>query len=224
MASLADAKITLIHMKSLKIAAVLLVVSGVLGFTNKFSSASETIEIGEKAPLASKKMKGISGESLSLQSALKKNGLVVVFSCNTCPFVIGSNSFAGWEVQYNDLAKEAMADDVGFILVNSNEAKRKMGDGLKDMQERAKEKGYVMDYVLDKNSELADAFGAKTTPHVFLFDKKMNLQYKGSIDNSWNGKRVQEETYLLDALHQLVSGEKISATSTPPRGCSIKRK
>jgi thioredoxin-related protein len=70
------------------------------------------------------------------------------------------------------------------VLVNSNEAKRDQGDSFADMQARYKEKNYSGSYVLDAEHKVADAFGARTTPHVFLFDKDMKLAYKGAIDDN----------------------------------------
>lgn len=179
--------------------------------------------IGDKAPLVDQKMKNIDEKMLSLNDLKKENGLVVVFSCNTCPFVVGSENFVGWEVQYNQLATTASTDKLGFVLINSNEAKRGNDDAFEAMQKRAKEKNYSMPYLVDSNHELADAFGAKTTPHVYVFDKNMQLVYQGAIDNTVDGKRKTDENYLTSAMHQLANASTITVNTTPPRGCSIKR-
>jgi hypothetical protein len=110
-----------------------------------------------------------------------------------------------------------------MVLINSNEAKRGDDDSLDAMKKRAKEKGYSMPYVVDKNSELADAFLAKTTPHVFLLNQKMELIYTGAIDNKVDGKRSSDDNYLKNAIEAAASGKEIEIKSTPPRGCSIKR-
>ena len=153
----------------------------------------------------------------------EKNGYMVVFSCNTCPFVIGGDAFDGWEKDYNNLYERAKSVGVGMVLINSNEAKRNEGDGLKNMKDRAKEYKYEMDYLLDANHKLADAFGAKTTPHVFIFDHNHKLIYKGAIDNSWNPKAKQIDHYVINALGSMVSGGSIEKNETAPKGCSIKR-
>ena len=184
----------------------------------------KTLDLGQKAPMADVKMKNIDGQKSSLESLNQENGLVVVFSCNTCPFVIGGGSFGGWEKVYNEYAQMAKEKKIGFVLINSNEAKRDAGDNMKDMIERAKEKKYSMPYLMDNDSKLANAFGAKTTPHIFMFTKDMELVYKGSIDNSWDSKRDEDVPYLKNAMEQLVSGRKISTPSSAPKGCSIKRK
>lgn len=111
-----------------------------------------------------------------------------------------------------------------MVLVNSNEAKREKDDSFDAMKLRAEEKGYTMKYLVDTNSEVANAFGARTTPHVYLFDKDLKLIYTGSIDNTWDGQRTADIAYLKDALNLLGKGEKIKENNTVPRGCSIKRK
>ena len=182
------------------------------------------IEIGENAPLTKTKMTNVDGKKYTLEGLKKEKGLVVVFSCNTCPFVVGSKSFAGWEKDYNSLSELANQKDLGFVLINANEAKRKDEDSLEEMKKRAKEKEYKMPYLVDKKSALADAFGAKTTPHVFVFDENMKLIYNGSIDNSWDSKREEDVSYLKNVMTQLSANQTITTAQTPPRGCSIKRK
>lgn len=184
----------------------------------------ETLEIGSKAPLQDHEMKATSGDKLSINSQLKENGLIVVFSCNTCPFVIGGENFPGWEKDYNELSSLSNQNKIGFVLINSNEAKRKKGDGLKDMIDRAKEKELKAPYLYDSNHKLADAFGAKTTPHIFMFDKNMILIYEGSIDNTWKPKVDNKETYLIDAIKAHSENKEIKPNKTAPKGCSIKRK
>jgi thioredoxin-related protein len=80
-----------------------------------------------------------------------------------------------------------------------------------------------MSYVLDKASELANAFGAKTTPHVFFFDRNLKLIYTGSIDNSFEDKRKKDIPYLMNAIDAYSNEKKIKTKSTSPKGCSIKR-
>ena len=136
---------------------------------------------------------------------------------------VGSDNFEGWEKQYNDLNKFAANYGFKMVLINSNEAKRDHDDSPDAMKKRAKEKGYTMPYLIDKNSELADAFGARTTPHVFLLNQKMELIYTGAIDNKVDGKRSSDENYLKNAIEAVTSDKEITTNSTPPRGCSIKR-
>lgn len=193
--------------------------------TGLFSSFGQ-LKIGDTAPLSDEKMEAVTGTSISLNDVKEENGTLVIFSCNTCPFVVGmkDGGFQGWEKDYNDIHKLAKEKGFGVILVNSNEAKRKQGDAedtMEEMKKRAKEKKYTIPYVLDKDSKLADAFGAKTTPHIYLFDKENKLIYTGSIDNTWDPKRKEDVSYLINALNE--AGSKIKTAESEPRGCSIKR-
>lgn len=203
-------------------------VLGVLTLSFKNLSLEEeaypVLKIGDAAPKAEVKMKEVNGNEYSLNDLKKENGLLVVFSCNSCPFVVGNGETSeGWEARYNQLNDVATRAKIGMVLVNSNEAKREGDDSFDKMKERAIEKEYKSYYVMDKNSELANAFGAKTTPHVFLFDKDMKLVYKGAIDdNVKNAKEVKEE-YLKAAIRELILGNKISTPETKASGCSIKR-
>lgn len=187
-----------------------------------YSKGKDGLKLGKKMPMANVEMAGTDGTNHTLNSLLDENGLVVVFSCNTCPFVVGNENFVGWEVQYNDLHEEAASNKMGFVLINSNEAKRDGDESMDKMIEHAKESKYTMTYLVDEGSALADEFGAKTTPHVFVFDKDSKLIYKGSIDNSWDSKADQKQ-YLKAVYDFVANGTKMEDPSTPPRGCSIKR-
>ena len=189
-----------------------------------FDKGPKPLKIGKSMPKQEVKMMNVDGSSYSLAELKGDKGVLVIFSCNTCPFVVGTDKFAGWEVQYNAMNELSQQAGVNMVLVNSNEAKRDKDDSFESMKIRTAEKGYTMKYLLDSNSELANAFGAKTTPHVYLFDKELKLIYTGSIDNTWDGQRATDITYLKDALNLLGKGEKIKENNTVPRGCSIKRK
>jgi thioredoxin-related protein len=183
-----------------------------------------TLTVAQDAPLRDHQMASTTGELLTLNN-LKKEGLIVIFTSNTCPFVVGFNdgTFGGWENTYNTIYEKASASSINVVLVNSNEAKRDGGESMADMIQRKSDKGFTMAYVLDKNSELANAFGAKTTPHVFFFDRNLKLIYTGSIDNSFEDKRKKDIPYLVNAIESYSTGKKIKTKSTSPKGCSIKR-
>lgn len=198
-----------------------------LGVTLLFAfskgNSEKGLKIGDKAPMSDVRIKNAGVRDFSLDELKMKNGLIVVFSCNSCPFVVGMNDFSGWEKDYASLNSKALSNEIGFVLVNSNEAKRGGDDSLEEMQKRAIAKGYEMPYLLDENSKLANEFGAKTTPHVYFFDKDMKLIYMGSIDNTWDSKRENDEPYLKNAIDEHAKGSKISKTISEPKGCGIKR-
>ena len=181
------------------------------------------LEFGKKVPMTNEPLENIDGKKITLEELKQENGLIVIFSCNTCPFVVGNSDFEGWEKQYNDLYDAAQKNGLGLVLLNSNEAKREGDDSLKEMKSHAKKAKYKMPYLVDENSKLADAYGAKTTPHVFVIDNESKLIYRGSVDNLWDTKRTNLEPYLYDVMEHLSNGKELKNNDTPPRGCSIKR-
>ncbi|MCX6196979.1 MAG: redoxin family protein [Flavobacteriia bacterium] len=185
--------------------------------------ASSQIKLKSSAPLMDKFFPSTQESPSSLKDIKKKNGLIVIFSCNTCPFVVGTEDFPGWENQYNPLYNMALKANIGFVLVNSNEGKRAGVDSFEEMKSHAKKMSYQMPYLMDENSELANAMEAKTTPHVFFFDKNNKLIYAGSIDNIWDNKRKKDEQYLSMAIQSVLNGKKVKPNYTAAKGCSIKR-
>lgn len=184
-----------------------------------------TLEIGATAPDTDYKMQDVSGKSYSLNELKSENGLLVIFSCNSCPFVVGNGEDSeGWEGRYKEIAKSAKTAKVEMVLVNANEAKRDGDDAFDKMKARAKDKKYNWKYLMDVDSKLANSFGAKTTPHVFLLDKDMKLIYKGAIDDNVKSAKEVKSHYLKDALKNLEEGKEIANKETKSVGCSIKRK
>jgi peroxiredoxin len=176
------------------------------------------LSIGDKAELTAVKMQNVGGPMVSIDDVKGKNGVLVLFSCNTCPFVLR------WENRYTELKKVAEANGVGLLVVNSNHQKRDSDDSFDAMKKHASEKGYDFPYVLDTDSRLANTFGGQTTPHAFLFDKNMKLVYKGAIDDNSESASAVTKAYVKDALTELGAGKPIAIAETPPQGCSIKRK
>ncbi len=200
-------------MKKLGLAALALMIIASVAFKGE-----EMLSIGTKAPLTDLKMKNVAGTDMSLNDAKMDNGLLVIFSCNTCPFVLG------WEDTYPGLGELTKANKIGMVLINSNEAKRGDEDSFEAMKEHYMDAGYNTPYLVDKDHKLADAFGGKTTPHVYLFNSKMELVYRGAINDKYeNREKKATKAYLNDAISQLAKGEKIATPTTQEKGCSIKR-
>ena len=174
--------------------------------------------IGTKLPKADVKLTDISDKSVSLAEAKGKNGLLVIFSCNTCPYVLAN------ETRYKAIGELCSANGVGMILLNSNEAQRDGVESLAEMKAHAQKHGYNVSYAVDANSELASAFGATRTPHVFLFNKDQDLVYRGAIDDSVTDATKVEKPYLADAIKAMVAGADIPVKETKSIGCSIKTK
>ena len=134
-----------------------------------FTALPDELSIGSAIPSPELKMKDVSGKQFSFNDVKKKNGLLVVFSCNTCPWVIKNQQVAIQGFTY------AASKEIGVIVLNSNEGSRNAADSKNAMLTYAKEQNYQWPYVMDDNSLMADAFGARVTPECYLFDKNMKL-------------------------------------------------
>jgi hypothetical protein len=183
-----------------------------------FSRTNDPLPIGSPLPKAEVKMKDISGADVSFTDAMKKNGLLVMFSCNTCPVV------KRYQSRSNEVCKYAMDKQVGVILLNSNEAYRDNGDSYDDMKDYAKANGYTWNYVLDNNSSMADVFGANRTPEIFLFNGDGKLVYHGAIDDNSDSPDGVTRKHAIIAIDEIVAGKEVSMKETRSVGCTIKRK
>jgi thioredoxin-related protein len=199
-------------MKKAIITLLLLPATLLLAFT-----VSDPLPLGSAIPKADNKLKDISGKEVSLKSTLKENGLLVMFSCNTCPVVINN------QARTKEICQFANAKNIGVVLLNSNEANRKSSESLTAMQEYGKEQGYSWIYAEDKNNELADAFGASRTPECFLFDKNGKLVYHGAIDDNPSDAASVSRKHLKEAINEVLAGKEVSVKQSRSVGCSIKR-
>lgn len=181
-----------------------------------FTHLSE-LPIGADMPMAEVKMKDVSGRSVSLKDAMKANGLLVMFSCNTCPYVLKNQERTVASGQYADNKK------IGVVIVNSNEALRSDDDSYDAMRAYAKEQGYKWFYTVDEKSALANAFGANRTPECFLFDKNGKLVYHGAIDDNPSDAGSVSRKHLQVAMDELAAGKDISVKTSRSVGCTIKR-
>ncbi|RNC86142.1 MAG: thioredoxin family protein [Balneola sp.] len=189
----------------------------VVFFIGSTGQNPEELAIGSALPMADHKVEDVSGRSLTLGEVADENGLLVIFSCNTCPWVMK------WNDRYPDMSRIAKENKIGMIALNPNEDYRDRGDGMDDMIKYAKKSDYDFPYALDKNHEIADAFGASRTPHVYLFNGEMELVYVGAIDDNANDASAVKEYYIKDAIEQLVAGEELTRSNTKSLGCTIKR-
>ena len=185
--------------------------------TSLFAQKYPTIKIGEQMPMQQTETFDTNEKSRTLNGNLKNNGLLVVFTSNSCPFVVM------WEDRYKLLEVKCRNSNIGMVYINSNQAKRNGDDSVEKMKNHSKEMGYTFPYLIDKNSEIANAFGAKTTPHIFLFNNEKTLIYKGAIDDNYKSANDVTENYLLNALENVSNQQSISIKETKAVGCSIKR-
>jgi thioredoxin-related protein len=182
-----------------------------------FSVNNDPLPIGASLPKAENKLIDVSGKEITLKTATKENGLLVMFSCNTCPVVINNQS------RTNEICKYAQDKKLGVVLLNSNEGNRSSSESLASMKAYAQEQGYQWYYAVDKNNELADAFGANRTPECFLFDKAGKLVYHGAIDNNPNDASSVSRKHLQEAINEVTGGKDVSVKTSRSVGCAIKR-
>ncbi|MDP2388473.1 MAG: redoxin family protein [Bacteroidota bacterium] len=175
------------------------------------------LAIGAKMPKADKGMTDVSGKEVSLGAAKTAKGVLVIFSCNTCPYVRLSESRIK---EYTDLCTQK---GVGAILLNSNEAQRTEDDSMDEMKKYYADQKLACYYAVDAKSEVADAFGATRTPQCFLFDKDGVLVYKGAIDDNVKDPKAVKNFYLKDAITAVGDGKKPATAESKSIGCTIKR-
>jgi hypothetical protein len=182
-----------------------------------FRSSVEPLPIGASLPNPDKKMKDVAGKEVSFKDALNTKGLLVMFSCNTCPVV------HAYQSRTIEICNYAKSKDIGVILLNSNEGSRDNGDSFSDMKDYASGQRYDWPYVVDENSVMANAFGATRTPECFLFNSENKLVYHGAVDDNQNGPDEVTRKHLRIAMDEMLQGKDVEVKTTRSVGCTIKR-
>lgn len=183
-----------------------------------FKLFTDVLPIGSKMPAGDIKMTDVNGNKISMNEAKKQNGLLVMFSCNTCPFVVKNQQ------RTKAICKYAMQNNIGVIIINSNEAQRDEDDSYNAMQVYAKKQNYEWNYVVDTDNKIADAFGANRTPECFLFDSDLKLSYHGAIDDNPGDEGNVSRHHLKEAINQVINGKEVTVKESRSVGCGIKRK
>ena len=195
---------------------LLTIIAICMATTSISAQAPGALAIGSSVPMANAKMKSTDGKELSMKEVMKKNGLLVMFSCNTCPYVVRYQS------RTTSILKEAAKNKIGVIIINSNEEYRNDEDSYEKMKTYARQQQYTPPYVVDTKSKVADAFGATRTPECFLFDASGKLIYHGAIDDNQDATKITR-THLSIAFTEHLSGKDIATKETRSIGCMIKR-
>jgi peroxiredoxin len=162
--------------------------------------------IGDRAPGFT--LPDTAGEQHSLSGPA-----VVVFTCNHCPYALA------WHDRIADAARDYR--DVHFYAINPNDAERYPRDSLDAMRERVGREDWPMPYLHDESQEVARAFGAKTTPDVFVLDGEGVLRYRGAPDPDHQDPSLNA-SWLREALDAVLAGEEVARPETDPIGCSVK--
>jgi peroxiredoxin len=174
------------------------------------------IKIGGKAiPF---ELPGVDDREHSLADYTNKQVVVVIFSCNHCPYV------QAWEDRMVQIQSDYRDRQVQLIAISANDAKRYPGDSFDSMKARAEAKGFNFPYLYDESQEVARHYGAERTPEVFVFDRAGIMRYHGAIDDNYDQPDAVKQSYLRDALDAVLAGGEPSVPETKPVGCTIKWK
>jgi peroxiredoxin len=175
-----------------------------------------TLELGAPAP--DFRLPGVDGKEYSLASFKQARILIVVFSCNHCPAVIGAQD------RMVQLYTDYKPKGVEMIAINSNEDQNHPDDSFEKMKVRARDKGFAFPYVRDESQETALAYGALRTPHFYVFDGQRRLRYTGRMDDNPYDAAQAAQHDLRHALDALLAGKKPPVEATNPIGCNVKWK
>ncbi len=175
------------------------------------------LPLGSKAP--DFELPGVDGRKVKLADYRgRKKAVVVVFSCNHCPYV------KAYEDRMVKLQADFGARGAQVVAINSNDSTNYPQDGFEQMKQRAKEKGFSFPYLHDESQGVAQSFGAERTPHIFCLDGDLTVRYLGSIDDNWEHPDRVKQSYLRDAVEDLLAGRPVRLPRTSAIGCTIKWK
>ena len=181
-----------------------------------FTVLHEGYEVGDKA--SDFELMNVDGEKVSLKDYKDAKGFIVTFTCNHCPYA----------VMYEDrlIALHNKFAPMGYpvVAINPNDPEVQPKDSFEAMQVRAKEKAFPFAYLLDEGQKVYPMYGATKTPHVFVLDKDLVVQYIGAIDDNARADFDVEERYVANAIFAMEKGEKPNPNMTKAVGCSIKSK
>ncbi len=161
----------------------------------------------------------VDGNYLSMSDYEDIKGVVLIFSCNHCPFVVA------YEDRMIELHNEFAPKGFPVLAINPNDTIAEPRDSFTKMIQRAEEKNFPFDYVIDADQTIYPQYGATHTPHVFLLEKvddEFIVAYIGAIDDNARDAAAVQERYLANAINALLAGEEISPTITRAIGCTIK--
>ena len=168
-------------------------------------------------PASDFKLLGVDGNYWTRDDCAAKNGLLVMFICNHCPYVKA--------IQERLVADMAIlqANGIGVVAIMSNDPNDYPEDAFENMQQVAKDKGYHFPYLIDPTQQVAKAYGAICTPDFFGYNAKLELQYRGRLDESGKQQSVGDvKRDLLDAMLLVAKTSEGPIEQIPSMGCSIK--
>jgi len=179
---------------------------------------AQQLNIGS-APPSFHNLPGVDGKRYSLDGFRNAKVLVIVFSCNHCPYV------QAYEDRMIAFQREYGAKGVQLVAINSNETQNYPEDNFDEMVIRAKSKGFNFPYLRDEDQRIAEAFGATHTPEFFVFDGERTsgrqLRYHGKMDDNYRDPSAVKRRYLQEAVDAILAGKSVTEPETHSIGCTI---
>lgn len=173
-----------------------------------------TLSLKQKAPSFS--LKATDEKIYSLEDFDSSKGLVIFFTCNHCPYVIGSNE------NTRALVESYKDQQIAFVAINSNSPNTYAEDSFEHMQKLMQKEHYPWIYLHDEKQRVAKAYGALKTPHFYLFNEKRELIYTGRAIDHPRDATLAKTHELKDAIDAFLEHKPIQTPLTNPIGCNIK--
>jgi peroxiredoxin len=180
------------------------------------SPVKDGLDIGDTA--TDFKLKNVDGKTVSLADFKEAKGYIIIFDCNTCPYSKAYNQ------RIMDLNAKYAGKGIPVLAINSNDPNASSGDSFEEMVRIAKKKDYKFPYLVDETQEIAKAYGATNTPHVFVLSKDLKVTYIGAIDDNSRKADAVTKRYVEDAADALLQGKPAPNPKTKAIGCGIKWK
>lgn len=181
---------------------------------------AQPVAIGSVAPGFS--LKNVDGTTVSLSDYAKEKGVMVIFSCNPCPYALA------YEDRIISLHNEFAPQGVPVVLINSNDPVQQPADSFEEMKKRAAEKNYPFPYLVDEGQHVYPAYGATRTPELFLLknegDGKFVVAYSGTVDDNYKDAAAVKMPYAANAIRAILAGKTPDPATTVAVGCGIKAK
>lgn len=187
-----------------------ILITALPGEAGKFN---QVLSIGDAAPTWSD-LVGVDDRNHSLDDLSESKVVVVVFTCNSCPYAVDI------EDRLVALHQEYASRGVSLVAINVNTVDE---DLLPAMKEKAEEKGFKFPYLFDESQQIARDFGAIYTPEFYVLDSQRKVVYMGAMDDSPDGRNVTKQ-YVNRAVEQALGGQSADVTETPPIGCRVRYK
>mgnify|MGYP000633911108 CR=1 FL=1 len=200
-----------------KLISAFVIVLCVSAFTVNISNSGSGYQIGDFVEDFT--LKNIDGNMVSLSDYKDTKGVIVIFTCNTCPYAVM------YEDRIEALNKKYAKKGYPVIAIMPNNTDVKPGDNLQAMKKRAEEKGFTFPYLIDEGQKVYPKFGATKTPHVFILQKGDGtdvVEYIGAIDDNYKDASAVKIKYVENAVDAMLKGEEVKQTETKAIGCSIK--